>query len=46
MRPAGAEPFARRHRAALAGPDDAFDERAFADEAHDEGDADREEDAR
>ena len=36
MRPAGAEPFARRHDAALAGPDDAFDERAFADEAHDD----------
>ena len=46
MRPAGAEPFARRHRAALAGPHDAFDERAFADEAHDEGRDDREDDRR
>ena len=44
MRPAGAEPFARRHGAALAGPDDAFDERAFADETHDGDDGDREED--
>ena len=44
MRPAGAEPFARRHGAALAEPHDAFDERAFADEAHDEGRADRQDD--
>ena len=44
MRPAGAEPFARRHGAALAGPDDAFDERAFADEAQDEAGGDGEDD--
>ena len=44
MRPAGAEPFARRHGAALAGPDDAFDECAFADETHDEDGCDREDD--
>src|SRR5687767_2086326 len=42
MRPAGVEPFARRHRAAPAGPHDAFDERAFADELHDDQGADRE----
>jgi len=37
MGPAGAPPFARRHGTALAGPHDAFDERTFADEAHDDG---------
>jgi hypothetical protein len=34
--PAGAQRFEGRHRAALAGPHDAFDERAFAEEAHDD----------
>ena len=44
MRPAGAEPFARRHRASPAGPHHAFDERALADEAHDGGHDNRQDD--
>jgi hypothetical protein len=44
MRPAGAEPFTDRHRAALAGSRDAFNECALADAAHDDDGQDRQDD--